>query len=412
MQYDSKQEVQYDCIQFCDKIKGTKNHNKGVVKVPWKDKAVEELRKEFAIAAQNTKNFSSLCREFGITRATGYKWVKRAKENEAMTDRSHTPLHIPRKTSREVEEAILKVRAENPEWGAKTILKVLENNGQENLPCPRTANNILQRNGCISEAESEKRKAFIRFQREHCNELWQTDFKGDFKLLDGARCFPLDIIDDCSRFCLCIEAKNNTAGITPIFEEVFKKYGLPNAILSDNGGQFAGFRHGFTHFEKWLMDLDILPIHGRPLHPQTQGKIERFHRTMINELLKRNEFIDLADANKQLKTWRTKYNEIRPHEAIGLRCPADVYIPSERKYPNEIKPYEYNGLHRILKVNYKGYLRFDRKEFYLSETMTGAELELRPIEGTCFALCYRNFKIAEIDLAAEQLLSRRIWRLP
>lgn len=380
--------------------------------MPWKDKTVEELRKEFVEAAKHTKNFSSLCREFGITRKTGYKWVERNNRSCSMTDRSHAPFHVPGKTPAEIENAILCIRAENPEWGAKTILKVLENTGYTDLPCIRTANNILQRNGCISETESQKRKEFIRFQREHCNELWQIDFKGDFPLLDGTRCFPFDIIDDCSRYCIGIFAKNNTLGVIQSMESAFRKYGLPKAILSDNGGQFAGFKGGYTRFERWLMDLDILPIHGRPFHPQTQGKIERFHRTMKNELLKRNSFIDLEDADKRLNEWRIKYNEIRPHEAINMQVPADVYIPSERKYPNMIEPYEYNGMHRILKVNIKGYLRFDSKVFYLSETMTGAELELRPNYGSCFSLCYRNYKIAEIDMATEQLLNRRISRLP
>ena len=132
---------------------------------------------------------------------------------------------------------------------------------------------------------------------------------------------------------------------------------------------------------------------------------------MKNELLKRNAFFDLADADKHLKEWRTKYNEVRPHEAIDMHCPADVYIPSERKYSNTIKAYEYSGLHRILKVNYKGYLRFDSKVFYLSESMVGAELELLP-EGADFAsLRYRNYKIAELDLWREQLINRRISRL-
>ena len=379
--------------------------------MPWKDKTVEELRKEFIEAAKTSKNFSSLCREFGITRATGYKWVNRSKETSSLSDRSHTPLHIPGKTPTEIEAAILRVRADNPEWGAKTILKVLENNGYTNLPCIRTANNILQRNGCISETESQKRKEYIRFQRELSNELWQIDFKGDFPLLNGTRCYPLDIIDDCSRFCIGIFPKNNTLGVMQSMELAFREYGLPKAILSDNGGQFAGFNGGYTQFERWLMDLDVQPLHGRPLHPQTQGKIERFHRTMNNELLKYNTFFDLSDAAKHLAEWRIKYNEVRPHEAIAMRCPADVYIPSPRKYPSAIDPYEYSGLHRILRVNYKGYLRFDSKVFYLSETMIGADLELREWEGTRALLCYRNYKIAEIDLATERLINRRISRL-
>lgn len=376
--------------------------------MPWRDKTVEELRKEFVRAARDAKNFSSLCREFGISRKTGYKWIAR----QDFFDLSHAPHHIPGRTSAETETAILQVRSENPEWGAKTILKVLENNGYENLPCARTVNNILQRNGCISESESQKRIAFLRFEREHCNELWQTDFKGDFPLLDGTRCFPLDILDDHSRYCLCIEAKKRAGGIIPTFESVFKTYGLPQAILSDNGGAFAGVNGGYTQFERWLMDLDILPIHGRPLHPQTQGKIERFHRTMKNELLKRSSFLNLSDADRRLKEWRVKYNEVRPHEAIGMLRPADIYVPSKRIYPERIEPYPYSGIYRVLKVNFKGYLRFDRKEFYLSETMTGAELEMRPVGSTVFALCYRNYKIAEIDVRTEQLLNRRVSRLP
>ena len=379
--------------------------------MPWKDKTVEELRKEFVEAAKVSKNFSSLCREFGISRKTGYKWVERNNQSGSMSDRSHAPFRVPGRTSAEVEEAILRVRTNNPEWGAKTILKVLENNGYTDLPCVRTANNILQRNGCISETESEKRREFLRFQREHCNELWQIDFKGDFPLLDGTRCYPLDIIDDRSRFCIGIFPKNDTLGVRQSVELAFREFGLPKVILSDNGGQFAGFRGGYTQFERWLMDLDVLPIHGRPLHPQTQGKIERFHRTMKNELLKRSNFIDLADAKEHFREWRTRYNEVRPHEALDMLCPADVYIPSERKYPDKIKPYEYSGMHRILKVNFKGYLRFDSKVFYLSETMIGAELELRINDENNAWLCYRNYRIAEIDLRNEQLLNRRIFRL-
>lgn len=379
--------------------------------MPWEDKTVEDLRKEFIEAAKSTTNFSSLCREFGISRKTGYKWIERSKTSGMLSDYSHTPFHIPGKISPEIENAILEVRKDNPGWGAKTILKVLENNGYSDLPCVRTANNVLQRNGCISEEESQKRQASLRFQREHCNELWQIDFKGDFPLLDGTRCFPFDVIDDCSRFCLGIFAKNNTLGVSQNMEQVFKEYGLPIVILCDNGGQFANCKGGYTQFERWLMDLDVLPIHGRPFHPQTQGKIERFHRTMKNELLNRRVFLDIADANEQLNLWRTKYNEIRPHEAINMRCPADVYVPSERKYPEKIHPYEYSGLHRLLKVNYKGYLRFDSKVFYLSETMAGTILELREDETENVSLCYRNYKIAEINLETEQLINRRISRL-
>ena len=379
--------------------------------MPWEDKTVEKLRKEFVDAAKNTENFSSLCREFGITRATGYKWVKRNQSACELSDRSHAPLHVPGKTPANVELQILKKRYENPGWGAKTILQVLKNEGHTNLPSTRTANNILKRNNCISEVESQKRQAYIRFQREHCNELWQMDIKGDFELLDGTRCYPFDIIDDRSRYCIGIFPKINTLGVRQSTELAFREYGLPRAILTDNGGQFNGLRGGFTQFERWLMDLDIHPLHGRPMHPQTQGKIERFHGTMKRELLNFNKFHDISDAIQHISEWRTKYNEIRPHEAIDMLRPADIYIPSERKYPDKIRPYEYSGMYRMLRVNCKGYLRFDGIEVYLSETMINAYLELRQFEESKAFLCYRNFKIAELDLVEEKLLNRRISRL-
>lgn len=379
--------------------------------MPWKDRTVEKLREEFVEAAKSCSNFSALCREYGITRKSGYEWVKRSENGEMLCDRSHKPHSFPNKTSFDVEAEILKIRYENPEWGAKTILKIMENNGYTVLPCARTINNILQRNNCISEIESLKRKEFVRFQKEHCNELWQADFKGDFGLTDGTRCYPLDIIDDCSRFCLRAEGKPNTLGVIQSFEDTFREYGMPKAILTDNGAQFAGPHKGISRFERWLMDLDIIPIHSRPMHPQTQGKIERFHRTMKNELLKYNDFQNISDAIQGLDSWKKKYNEVRPHEALGMKCPADVYISSPRKYPEHISDYEYSGAYSLIKVNNWGYLRFDSVRVFLSESMADTKLEVRKAENDIFAVCYRNFRIAEIDAVTGKLLNRQIWRL-
>lgn len=380
--------------------------------MPWESKTVEEARKEFVIATAKTTNFSSLCREFGITRRTGYKWLERAKETERLTDRSHARKNITNKTDGETEAQILSVRANNPEWGGKTIRQFLVNQGCEQLPCVKTVNNILKRNHCIDESESLKRHAFVRFQREHCNELWQADFKGDFPLLDGSRCFPLDILDDCSRYSIAIFPQNNTQGTRDCFEQTFRNFGMPKAVLTDNGAQFSGFRGGYTLFERWLMDLDIFPIHGRIMHPQTQGKIERFHRTMKNELLKYNDFADLEDATRQIQCWREKYNELRPHEALGMKCPAEVYVKSEREYPKRIHEYEYSGTYRMVKVNNWGYLRFDSIQVYLSETMGNTMLEIRPGEADYFDICYRNYRIAQVDAVEQRLLNRHISRLP
>ena len=374
---------------------------------------MEDVRKEFALAAQNCSNFSALCREYGITRKTGYKWVERFLSGETLSDRSKRPLTSPTRTDSELEEKILEIRKDNRAWGAKTIRKVLQNQGATDLPCVKTINNILKRYGQISPEESEKRIAYQQFEKSHCNEMWQTDFKGEFKTADGKYCYPLDILDDHSRFAIRIDASDSTANVVKkSFEGAFREYGIPESILSDNGAQFAGFKQGYTQFEKWLMCLDVLPIHGRIKHPQTQGKIERFHRSMKDELLKHNTFENADAANAALQEWRYKYNYIRPHEALGMKCPGEVYIPSSREYREEILRWEYGGQYHVLKVNSWGYIRFDRFQVYLSETMIDEHIEFRPSpDGESFYACFRNFRIAEFSTENGARLNRNIYRL-
>lgn len=381
--------------------------------MPWESKTVEEIRKEFIEATKSSKSLSALCREFGISRPTAYKWLERYQSGESLSDKSKAPVTRPGKTSPDMERLILKVREENPGWGGKTIHKVLENEGHIDLPCAKTINNILKRNNCISKEESLKHTPYIRYEKECCNEMWQTDFKGEFKMLDGNYCFPLTVLDDKSRFSIAIKPVLRTSGIViPAFKQAFYEYGMPKSVLSDNGTPFAGFRQGYTHFEKFLMNHDILPIHGRVKHPQTQGKIERFHRSMKYELLKHNTFKNINEADFALQNWRLKYNEIRPHEALGMRCPAEVYQRSEREYIDTVKNYEYGGQFHVIKVNSWGYVRFDKWQEYLSETMIGEFLEFRPNPlGDSFFVCYRNFSIAEFSSIDGKLLNRHIRRL-
>ncbi len=380
--------------------------------MPWKDKTVEELRKEFAEATKNSTNFSSLCREFNISRKTGYKWLNRFKKSGELSNRSRKPLVTANKTPERIERLVINKRNEHPGWGAKKIKFVLESKGEE-MPCVKTVNNILNRYGCISKEEALKHKPYQRFEKERCNEMWQTDFKGEFKMQDGNYCFPLDIFDDCSRFVLKIKPAVSTANLVlPTFKEVFYEYGMPDSILSDNGAQFAGFCHGYTQFEKWLMNHDVLPIHGRIKHPQTQGKIERFHRAMNQELLKHYTPTDISDAERVLAEWRDCYNNERPHEALGMKCPSEVYVPSNREYHDTVLKYEYGGEHHVRKVNSWGYLRFNDFQIYLSETMKNEYIELRENpEKETFVACYRNYAIGEFDVHSGKLLHRKIQRL-
>ncbi len=405
--------MQGHSIQFYDKMKAKNSHKIGVILMPWRSKTVEKIREEFVQAAALSNNFSSLCREFGITRKTGKKWVERALLGYALSDRSRAPHSVPGRTSEETEKLIVDLRLANPGFGAKKIRTILEKQGTPNLPCIKTVNNILNRYGLISPEESLKHKPYVRFERDKCNDLWQTDFKGEFKTADGNYCFPLDIIDDHSRFLIKISAFKNTQNVViSTFREAFYEFGMPRSVLSDNGGQFAGFRHGFTRFEKWLMDHDVLPVHGRVKHPQTQGKIERFHRSMKSELLNHTVFDDVSDAQRQLREWGKRYNEVRPHEALGMRCPSEVYVPSERQYCDSVKPFEYDPTYHLIKVNKWGYVRFAHFQIFLSETFVGDYIQFRPNpDGNSFLACYRNFIIAEFSTHDGKLIHRSISRM-
>lgn len=378
--------------------------------MPWESKTIMQQREAFVAAAMRKEaSMSALCQQYEISRKTGYKWLNRAQEGRPLCDQSRRPNQQPSKTAPEIESLILAVRADHPSWGGRMIKAVLEVAGYEGLPSAKTCGNILKRNGCISPEESRKHRPYQRFQREKCNQLWQADFKGDFLLGDGTRCYPLTILDDHSRYCLRIEAKLAATGIIQSFQEVFEEHGLPDAILTDNGAQFSGFRGGYTRFERWLMDLNILPLHGRIMHPQTQGKIERFHRTLKQDVLQ-EVLADQAAAQKRFLDWRWFYNEMRPHSALGMKPPGAVYHPSTRCYHSP-EPFEYPLGSKVVKVNNWGYLRFGPIRLYLSETMANTYLEIRGTDSDGLLVIYRNFKIAEIDAVNQQLRNRHIRKL-
>lgn len=378
--------------------------------MPWERKTVMEQKEAFLVNAQaREESFSALCRRYGISRKTGYKWLRRAENEESLEDRSRQPHSSPGKTPEDVEQLILQTRDTYPKWGGIKIKNTLEREGHTDIPSAKTCSNILKRNGKISAEETAKHRAHQRFEREECNELWQTDFKGDFPLLDGTRCYPLDILDDHARFCLLSEPKPRATGVKESFEAVFKEYGLPKAILSDNGSQFAGFKKGITQFERFLMDLDIEPIHGRIMHPQTQGKIERFHRTMKEELLC-TPIENMRAAKKAFEEWRWRYNNLRPHNALGMKTPAEVYQSSSRKYETP-REYAYAANAKVGKVNNWGYLRFGPVQVYLSETFANTYLEIRPVDKDRFWIIYRNYKIGTVDAISKTLSNRTIRRL-
>ena len=381
--------------------------------MPWETKTVEKLRKEFIQKAiQKEISLSALCREYEISRPTAYKWIERFKSGEGFSDRSHEALFKPRKTPAEKEELILYTRQEHPTWGPRKLRRFLCEKGYDELPATSTIADILKRNNCISEEASEAHTPWKRFEKDNPNDMWQMDYKGNFGLCNGMRCFPLTILDDCSRFSLCINAKDNERWlpVKACLEEVFREYGIPKAILCDNGNPWGSTGKGYTMFDIWMMQMNILPIHGRILHPQTQGKDERFHRTLKEDVLKRTVLRDLKHAQEEFDKFRYCYNYERPHEALQLDVPAKHYKPSKMPYIETIKEPEYNIGKQLRKVNYKGYISIDRHRYYLSDSFIGKYLEVVPEDEKTLNLCYGEFAIAKVDIEEKRIISKKIYR--
>jgi transposase InsO family protein len=383
--------------------------------MPWKEKTIMSTRQEFiAKAISKEVSFSQLCREYNITRNTGYKWLNRYLNSESLDDRSKAPFNSPNKTPEYTEQLILSARDSHPAWGPRKLHKFLENAGHDNLPAPSTIAGILKRNDKISPEESIKHTPYKRFEYEKPNQLWQLDFKGDFAMLNGQRCYPLTVLDDHSRYSIAVDAKENqkSHGVFETFYRIFKEYGLPNAILSDNGVPWKDNKNGYTPFEIYLMQLNILPIHGRIYHPQTQGKEERFHRTMKEELLRYKVIKDLTHAQQCFDTWRQEYNNERPHNALNLDVPAKRYKESKNTLPSTIKDPDYDTGVTLRKVNCKGYISINKHRYYLSESFIGRFIRILHTEDeSLIKLCYGNFEIAKIDIREKEFLSRKIYRL-
>ena len=249
--------------------------------MPWRSKTVERIRESFVLEVEEgVETLSSLCRKYGISRPTGYKWKGRWEEGEGTADRSHAPFHQPLKTPPGVEEQILQFRKEHPGLGAKKIKKILENRGQA-MPSASTVNHILKRSGCISKEASQHAQRYRRFAMPQPNDLWQADFKGHFSMEDGRRCHPLNVLDDCSRFCLCSDAKEGEtyAATRQSFERVFQEYGLPCRLLCDNGNPWGTSQSaGYTRFEVWLLELGVLhPWPPSPPADPGQGRALQRH---------------------------------------------------------------------------------------------------------------------------------------
>ena len=378
----------------------------------WKESDRVSERLEFVrLASVEGANLSLLCERFSVSRKTGYKWLSRWRnEGKAgLEDRSRRPKVSPGQTRPELEKLVVELRKKHPAWGGRTLRKRLQVLGHTEVPSSSAITRILHRHNLISKSDSQKHRRFVPFEREAPNELWQVDFKGDFEMTCGKRCYPLTILDDHSRYSLGIVALDTQkrVKVTECFREVFLKYGIPRAIYVDNGNPWGNSRGPTRHsrFSTWLMRQDIEVIHGRPYHPQGRGKIERFHRTLNQEVLQGRCLASLQDAQKAFDPWRSVYNHQRPHHALELAVPASRYRISERPFKEMTTEFQYSDRFEVRKLHSKtGQFRFQGKGYRLSEAFIGQPIGLSPTEADgIWNIYYCRFLVGQLNQHTHQI---------
>jgi transposase InsO family protein len=373
--------------------------------MPWKVSSPVSLRQEFVqLASAPDANVSLLARRFGISRKTAYKWIARfAKDPGAgLNNRSCRPHCTPGRTCREVEQLVIELREKHPAWGARKLKRRLEDLQHQKVPARSTVNDILRRHGKIDSEEAAKHAPLCRFERAAPNELWQMDFKGEVKTAAGT-IHPLTVLDDHSRFNILLKACENQQNLTvkEALTAVMRLYGMPVSILADNGPPWGsyGTREYFTSLGAWLIRVGISLRHGRPLHPQTQGKEERFHRTLSVEVLRSRPLRDRDHCQHEFDIFRTVYNHERPHEALQMNVPATRYAPSKREFPETLPPIEYGPDDHVRRVCQKGRISFRGLTYKIGEAFGGEPVALRPtaVDGK-MDVFYCHQRVAEIDL--------------
>jgi transposase InsO family protein len=351
--------------------------------MPWQEVSTMSLREEFCVLARaEGANVSELCRRFGISRKTGYKWLARfATAGVAgLVDASRRPQAMPRLTDPERTAQVLALRAAHPTWGGRKLRRRLADLGAA-PPAASTITAILRRDGRLDPTGPSAQGPWQRFEAPAPNDLWQLDFKGHFAMAQG-RCHPLHLLDDHSRMVVGLVACPNEqlATVQQALTTIFRRAGLPWRLLCDNGPPWGSF-HGsgeLTTLGAWLLRLGIQVIPGRPYHPQTQGKLERVNRTLAADVLATPRYPDLPACQRAFDAWRPCYNHERPHEALGLATPMSRYAMSPRPFPETLPPLTYEAGDLMRTVQHNGVVGFQGRPVSISRALRGELVALRP----------------------------------
>lgn len=362
-----------------------------------------DRRMQFVFRAeQGTETLTELCAEFGIDRATGWRWRQRWREQrrvEDLADRSRRPRSHPRKTPDETEALVVELR-QRYGWGARKLQYLLAERGIV-IPAS-TIHRVVKRHGLVQEEDSH-RPAVKRFARERPNQLWQLDFKGvkhQYAPVDG-KCSPFSTLDDCSRFGLCLSPLAEMSGeaVDRATRETFERYGLPDQLLMDHGSPWWSTTsgHGLTWLSVGWMKQGIELCQSGVRRPQTQGKVESFHRTLERMIRHRGAPQQCRDWEPFCAEFLAEYNYRRPHEALDMKTPASCYEPSSRRYQAQPPRWEYEVGAEVKKLNPAGCLDYRRGRFFVCEALANEEVCLEPL-GPLLLVRFRRYYVREINV--------------
>jgi transposase InsO family protein len=375
--------------------------------MPWKEQTKMEQKTEFICEWRTGKySLTDLCKSFGISRPTAYKLIARFEQNgiEGLLEKSKTPRIHPNQTKPEIEDAILSLKAKYSLWGAKKIRRLLLNDFSESeVPSVVTVHNILSKNGLVKPQKRFKRvkPVFPIFDPKNCNEVWSADYKGKFLMGNKTYCHPLTITDSKSRFLFT--AKGHYAetlkDAKQEFTRVFRIYGLPKQIHTDNGSPFGSIRaiQRFSRLSYWFIELGIEPVFSDPAHPEQNGRHERMHRDLKAACAKPSSY-DLNAQQRRLNKFVNEYNNIRPHEALGMETPASVHHYSTRPFPEKIRSFDYEPEMKVLKVTQNAAMRWRAYHWvFLTGSLKGKYVGVLEIGDGIWRVFYRNVFLGYFD---------------
>jgi len=382
-------------------------HAQGGTRMPWRETCpVDERLKFIAAYLRGEISLTRLCAAFSVSRKTGYKWIERYTTDGAgaLLDRTRRPHSHPTAVPEEVAELVVGARRCHPFWGPKKLLLTLAAKYPGlDLPAGSTVARILSRRGLVMPRGPGRRRAppysrpFLGYDRP--NAVWCADFKGHFRMGSGRYVHTLTISDGFSRFLLRCEGLLRTTArvVQPIFESAFREYGLPDAIRTDNGPPFASCAPaGLSHLAIWWIKLGIRPERIQPGRPQQNGRHERMHRTLKAETA-RPPRSNLKEQQRAFDAFRKEYNTDRPHEALGQRPPATVYISSARPYPDSVPEVEYAAELEIRRVRNGGALNWGGTRWYISSNLSGHLVGLKALDDDTCAVYFGPFELGVLD---------------